>query len=170
MELFEAMFTRRSVRKFLPKPVSAEIIEKILRAAMSAPSASDGRPWHFVVIDDRGKLDSVPEFHPYAAMFLGAPMAIVPCADVSANAKNSAFWQQDMSAATQNILLAVRALGLGAVWVSAFPREDRVAGLRKMLNLPEHILPLNLIPIGYTNVEQKAEDRFDPTRIHHNNW
>ncbi|MFA6408631.1 MAG: nitroreductase family protein [Gammaproteobacteria bacterium] len=170
MELFEAMFTRRSVRKFLPTPVPAEIIEKILRAAMSAPSASDGRPWHFVVIDDRAKLDSVPEFHPYAQMFLGAPMAIVPCADISSTAKNPAFWQQDMAAATQNILLAVRALGLGAVWVSAFPREDRVAGLRKMLNLPDHIFPLNIIPLGYTDVEQVAADRFDKTRIHHNGW
>ncbi|MDW7754170.1 MAG: nitroreductase family protein, partial [Brevefilum sp.] len=116
MRTLEAIFTRRSVRDFKHDPVSDNDLNDLLRAAMQAPSAKNEQPWHFIVIDDPEILHAIPEFHPYSKMLMDAPLAILVCSDRKLETKR-ASWLQDCSAATQNILLAAHALGLGAVWL-----------------------------------------------------
>ncbi|HBO69998.1 MAG TPA: nitroreductase family protein [Deltaproteobacteria bacterium] len=168
MEAMEAILSRRSIRRYTGDPVPEPVIEEILAAAMSAPSSKNQQTWHFVVITDRAILREVPSFHPYAKMVPDAPVAILVCADLQRD--EHGFWVQDCSAATQNILLAAHAKGLGAVWLGVHPLEERVLGFRRLLGLPEHIVPLSLVPIGFPAVKKPREDRFDRTRIRKNRW
>lgn len=169
MDAIQAILTRRSVRQYTDEPVSAQMVKTLLKAAMSAPSANNQQPWAFVVIDDRQILDQIPNIHPYSKMLRQAPLAILVCGDLGRE-KHPGYWEQDCSAATQNLLLAARALGLGAVWLGVHPREERVAGLRKLLGIPERIVPLALISIGHTAAEQRPAERYDEGRIHQNGW
>ncbi len=165
----KSILTRRSIRRFTPQPVSDEIIRELLHAAMSAPSAGNEQPWEFVVIDDRKILDEIPKVHPYAQMCREAPAAILVCGDLMRET-HQGFWVQDCAAATENILIAVNDKGLGAVWVGVHPREDRVEGLRKLIELPAHIIPFALIPVGYPAEIKPPPGRFDPARVHKNKW
>jgi nitroreductase len=168
MDALEAIFTRRSVRKFTDQPVSDDAINQILKAAMSAPSATGKKPWHFIVIKDKEILSKIPKVHPHAQASTLANLVIIPCADPKLAHKN--FWPLDLAAASQNILLAVRALDLGAVWCGVYPDEERMAAIRNLLKIPDDIMPLCVIPIGHTEVEQKAKDCFMLDRIHHETW
>jgi len=165
----ETILTRRSIRKYINKPVSESLIGELLKAAMSAPSSGNQQPWHFVIINDRRLLDKVPTFHPYSQMILQAPVAIAICGDLSLE-KNKGMWVQDCSAATQNLLLAANAKGLGTVWLGVYPREERIEGLRKLLNLPDHVIPLALVPVGYPDEQKPPADRFNEDRVHYNGW
>lgn len=170
MEALKAILTRRSVRSFTSQIIDDSTIETILQAAMSAPSAVNEQPWHFLVIRDRKILDKIPEVHQHSMMCMQAPLAIVPCID-TAQEKYRDYWVQDMAAATQNILLAVRALGLGAVWLGVYPNKERNHGLRKLFNLPESVIPFCIIPIGATTAQQtEAPERFNKDRIHFDRW
>lgn len=169
MDAMTAILTRRSVRQFTKRLVPDDVIQNILKAATSAPSAGNQQPWHFIVITERSILDQIPNVHPYSKMLKQAPVAILTCGAMALE-KHKGFWVQDCSAATQNILLAARALGLGAVWLGVYPREDRVIGLRQLLGIPENVIPLALVAIGYTDVSQEAVDRFEVERIHRNKW
>jgi len=169
MELLDAIHTRRSIRKYLDKPVPAEMLETIVRAGMAAPSAGNQQPWHFIVITDLAKREAIPAFHPYSKMVVQAPAAILVCGD-PAGKKWPAFWDQDCSAATQNMLLAARELGLGSVWVGIHPEKDRIEGCRRLFGIPEHIIPFALIPIGWTDAKFEALDRFRPELIHREMW
>ena len=165
-DALENIMGRKSVRKYLPKPVEKEKIEVLLKAGMAAPSGKDVRPWELIVIDDREVLDSMAAVLPYAKMLKEAPMAIVVCGDTT----KSSYWYLDCSAATQNVLLAAEALGLGAVWTAAYPYEDRIDVVRQNTGLPENIVPLCVIPIGYPDGPQKAKDKFDLQRVHRNKY
>jgi len=169
MNTFDAIFSRRSIRKYTPQTVPEELITELLKAAMAAPSAGNEQAWQFIVIRDRSLLDAVPNFHPYSDMLKYASVAVLVCGDLSRE-KFKGFWVQDCSAATQNILLAATARGLGAVWTALYPLEDRVAGMRKLLHLPEHIIPLSLVPVGYPAEHPGPADRFDPERVHKERW
>ena len=169
MEAMDAILSRRSIRRYTGEGIPDPVIEEILRAAMSAPSAGNQQPWHFVVITDRGTLRQVPSFHPHANMVPEAPVAVLVCGDRSRE-KHEGFWVQDCSAATQNLLLAAHAKGLGAVWVGIYPREDRVFGFRKLLGLPDHVVPLALVPLGFPEGGKPREDRFDRSRVHRERW
>jgi nitroreductase len=169
MNTFDAIFTRRSIRKYTDQAVPEELVIELLKAAMAAPSAGNEQAWQFIVIRDRAILDAIPKFHPYAAMLKYASVAIVVCGDLSRE-KFKGFWVQDCSAATQNLLLAATARGLGAVWTALHPMEDRVAGMRKLLGLPEQIIPLSLVPIGYPAEHPGPTDRFDQARVHRDRW
>lgn len=169
METINAIISRRSIRRFEDKTISNHLLNEILRAGMHAPSARNERPWQFLVINDRKILDQIPKYHPYSHMVLEAPLAILVCADLSLN-KSVNYWAQDCAAATQNMLLAIHELGLGSVWLGVFPAEDRVSGIKNLFQLPDHIIPFSLLPIGYPDENKEAEDRFDPHRIHYNNW
>jgi len=136
---------------------------------MSAPSAGNQQPWQFVVIRDRQILDAIPQIHPYSGMIRQATVAILVCGDRQVE-KHSGYWVQDCAAATENLLLAVHAKGLAAVWLGCYPREDRVAGLRKLLGLPEHVVPMALIPIGHPNEKKGREDRYRADRVHYDRW
>jgi nitroreductase len=169
MNTLQAIRTRRSVRSFTPKPVAEEAVEEILRAAMSAPSAGNEQPWQFVVIDDRRTLDGITEVNPNARMCKEAQMAILVCGDTTRE-KYPGFWVQDCSAATQNILLAAHDQGLGSVWTGIYPIEERVRGFRRLLGLPEHIVPFCLVPLGYAARGPPQVDRFQKERVHRNRW
>ena len=169
MDAMEAILSRRSIRRYTSKPVPEELIKELLEAAMSAPSASNQQPWQFVIIDDRRILDEIPKFHPYAHMLKEASWAIAVCGDQSL-ATMSGYWVQDCSAATQNILIAANAKGLGAVWLGVYPREERAKTAQKLLGLPEHVVPLCFISIGYPAEEKPPSNRYDESRVHRNRW
>lgn len=169
MELFDAIHTRRSIRKYLDKPVSGEMLETILKAGMAAPSAGNQQPWHFLVITDRARLDAIPAFHPYSKMVLQAPAAILVCGDPEGK-KWPTFWDQDVSAATQNMLLAARGLGLGTVWVGIYPEKERVEGFRKLFALPKHIIPFALVPVGWPDGEFDTVNRYRPELVRREVW
>jgi nitroreductase len=169
METFEAIRTRRSIRQFENRSIPDEIIKDLLTAAMSAPSAGNQQPWHFVIIDDPQALGKVPELNPYAGMARQAPLAILVCGDLNLE-KFPGYWVQDCSAATQNMLLAAHAKGLGAVWTGIFPLEDRVEGFRALCGLPENVIPLALVVLGYPAQSLKPENRFLEERLHKNRW
>lgn len=165
----EAIFARRSIRKYTSQPVATDQVEYLLRAAMSAPSAYNEQPWHFMVIRDRQLLNKIADFHPHAKMLYEAPLAIVVCCDQNLK-KCEWFWPQDCSAATQNILIAAQAKGLGTVWCGVYPRQELVDGMSRLLNLPEHITPFSLIAVGYPAEEKAPADRYDPARVHYDRW
>jgi nitroreductase len=165
----EAIYKRRSIRKYRNTPVDRDLIHKIIKAGMNAPSAGNEQPWHFIVVDDREILDTIPSFHPHSRMLLEAPVAIVVCAETS-NVKYPEYWPQDCAAATENMLLAIADLDLGGVWLGVYPREDRVEKLRNLLGIPAHIIPFSMIALGYPAEQKPPKDIFEPHRIKHNSW
>lgn len=170
MDAIQAIFSRRSIRKFTPEPVPEQTVQQILEAAMSAPSAGNQQPWHFIVINDKKLLDRVPDFHPHSLMCREASIAILVCGDPTIE-KHQGYWVQDCAAATENLLLSIHALGFGGVWLGIYPRDERVTGLRKLLNIPEHVIPFSLIPIGHPAEQKPARtDRYNEARIHTNTW
>uniref|UniRef100_A0A7C3YRY0 Nitroreductase family protein n=1 Tax=candidate division WOR-3 bacterium TaxID=2052148 RepID=A0A7C3YRY0_UNCW3 len=169
MEAIECILTRRSIRKYKKEKIPADLIRELLTAAMSAPSARNEQPWHFIVIDERKILDEIPKFHPYAQMLKEAPLAILIAGDKKLTSYEG-YLIQDCSAATQNLLLACHAQGLGAVWIGIYPREERIKGIKNLLSLPEDILPVSLVAIGYPAEKKEAENRYKPERVHHNRW
>ncbi len=169
MDAIQVILSRRSIRKYTAQPVREATVEELLRAAMAAPSAGNQQPWHFVIIRDRQILAEIPRVHPYSSMVPDAQVAILVCGDLQRE-KHVGYWVQDCSAATQNMLLAAHAKGLGAVWLGVYPREERVAGLRRLVGLPQHVIPLALIPIGYPAEDKPPADRYDTSRVHQDGW
>jgi nitroreductase len=169
MDALEALMTRRSVRAYTDEPVSGEQVRKILAAGMQAPSARNQQPWHFVVVRQRKRLDALAGVLPFGKMLGKAPLGIVVCADADLE-QSAGYWAQDCAAATQNILLACHALGLGAVWIGVYPRDERVTALRELLSLPETVAPLCAIAIGRPAERPAPVDRFRPDRIHEEQW
>ena len=172
-DVLTAIRTRKSVRKFDPlRKVEDEKIEKILRAAMCAPSAMDKRPWEFVVVKDPAQLKKLGERLPNSHCASGAQAAIVVCGslDNGLPGRSKEYWIHDCSAATMNILLAAKGLGLGAVWTGVYPGEDRVAVVREVLSIPEGYAPLNVIPIGYPAENPTPKDKWNPAKVHTDRW
>ena len=169
MEVFEAIFTRRSIRKYTDKQVSTEIIEKILKAAMYAPSANNYQPWQFVVVNDRKILNEIPNVHPYSKMLYTASLAILICGDENYE-KLPGYNAVNCSAATQNLLLAAHACGLGTCWLGVYPREERMSEIKGFFKLPDNIIPISLIAVGYPDEIKETPERFIPSRIHYNSW
>ncbi len=165
-DAMENILARKSVRKYLPRPVEKEKLELLLKAGMAAPSGKDVRPWSFIVVDDRAVLDSMAAVLPYAKMLKEAPMAIVVCGDST----QSSYWYLDCSAATQNILLAAEALGLGAVWTATYPYPERMDVVKKYTGIPDEINSLCVIPVGYPAMPHSPKDKWNPARIHYNKW
>ena len=171
--LFETIAARTSIRKFDPsKPVSDADIEKILKAGMCAPSAMDRRPWEFIVVKDKAKLAALGSRLPYSRCANGAQAAIVVCGNLDNGlpGRGKEYWIHDCSAATMNILLAAKGLGLGAVWTGVYPGEDRVAVVREVLAIPEGYAPLNVIPLGYPAENPTPKDKWNPAKVHHDKW
>ena len=169
MDVLEAIRTRRSIRRYQRRPVPEELIQQVLAAAMSAPSARNAQPWQFVVLDDRAILGQIPSFAPNAEMVRAAPLAILVCADLSLEI-SPGYWPIDCAAATQNLLLAVQGLGLGAVWCGVYPREERMEGFRRLFDLPPNIVPHSLVSLGYPAEQPPGADRFQPDRVRRNRW
>lgn len=169
METLEAIRTRRSIRKFISKEIGDEAINKLLEAAMYAPSARDTQSWHFIVVTKKELLHRVPKVHPYANMLYEAPLAILICGDLSIE-HITEYNAVNCAAATENLLLAAHDLGLGAVWLGVYPRLERMEPLVKLFELPENIVPISLVALGYPNETHPTPERFKKSRIHFNKW
>lgn len=170
--VIQNIMTRTSIRAFTDQPVDEAIVEKILRAGMSAPTAVNRQPWAFVVVNEREQMERLREVHPYAQMLKTAQLAIIVCGDMerALPGASQAYWIQDASAATENILLAAHGLGLGAVWCGVYPNPDVLPKVKEVLGLPSSIVPLNIIPIGYPAENPTPKDKWKPENIHYNKW
>ena len=164
----DTLFIRRSVRKYLDKPVEGEKIERILRAAMQAPSATDQRPWEFLVITEKPKVEFLANFSPYAKLLKGAPAAIIVLEKTMVRAPS--FSEQDLGACAENLLLQVVDEGLGAVWMGVGKGSTRERFIKDMFRLPGKVRPFAVIALGYPEDENanKFVDRYDESRVHYN--
>lgn len=169
MDAMTAIRTRRSIRRFTDEDVTDAEVNELLGAAMSAPSAGNEQPWEFVVVRDKQLLNQVGTFSKYAGYAKKAPVSILVCGNLDYD-KHGGFWVQDVSAATQNILLAAHAMGLGAVWTGAYPGKDRIKGFRKLLGLPRNIVPFSLVVIGHPKKQRSPIQRFKEDRVHYDSW
>ena len=169
MDLFEAIYDRRSIRRYEDQPVPEETLETLLRAAMAAPSAGNARPWAFVAVTGREMLGRIPEIHPHAKMAASAAAAVLICGEPGRE-KYPGNWPQDCAAATQNLLLAAHGSGLGAVWCGVWPNAERMEAFRRLFELPEGIEPHALVCIGHPAEKKTRPDRFEPDRIHRDRW
>lgn len=167
MDALEVIFTRRSIRRYTSEAVTDEELKTLLEAGMNAPSANNRQPARYIVVDDRAKLNAIMEVHPYSRMLAEAPMAIVVCGDTEVS---SSYWQQDCAAATENILLAARALGLGSVWMGVYPNEDRTAAVIALFGMPDTVKPMCIIAVGHPAEQKGRVDRYDEGKIHNNVW
>ena len=161
--------SRKSVRKYLDKPVTKEQLEILLRAGMAAPTAADKRPWVFVAVTERAVLDTLSFSSGGVKQLKGAAAAIVVCGDTRKGLKSD-VWVQDCSAASENILLAAEAIGLGAVWCGIYLNPEPTAYVKRVLGLPTEVIPLNIISIGWPTGTEKPKNKWDPTNIHWNRW
>jgi nitroreductase len=168
MEAMEAILSRRSIRTYTTETVSDELVTEILKAAMSAPTAAS-QPYHFVVIRDRSILKAVTAFHPHAHMLEQASVAIAVVGDPTIETLKGR-WLLDCAAATENMLIAANALGLGGCWVGIYPVEDRIRLLRELLKMPDHVVPFSMISVGYPAERKRPSDRFRQDKIHHDIW
>ncbi len=166
----EAIFTRRSIRRYTDQPVAAGAVEKLLAAAMAAPSAGNEQPWEFIVVTDQAAREAITHVHPYSQMLKQAPVAIVVCNDPARSRYPVEYWVQDCAAATQNILLAAADLGLGTCWLGVHPVPERVAGIRRILAIPEPIVPFAIVAVGHPAETPGRVDRYDEKRIYHERY
>lgn len=171
-KLLADIFNRKSIRKYTSEKVSKEQLETLVKAGMSAPSALNIQPWAFVAIDERSVLDVLSRKLPYAKMLSQAQAAIVVCGDLGRADDDwqRDYWIQDCSAASENILLAATAMGLGSVWTAVYADPERIATVKEILKLPDHIIPLNVIPLGYPDGEFKPMDKWKPENLHWQCW
>ena len=165
------ILTRVSVRQFTGEPISQQQIDTLLHCAMAAPSALNKQPWAFIVITDTALLQRIGNEMPNSRCQNNPACAFIPCGDLTkAFPDQPEFWINDVSAATENLLLAAHAMGLGAVWTGVHPSAERVAQLQSLLNLPEHIVPLCIVPVGYPAETPAIKEKFSADNIHYNGW
>jgi nitroreductase len=167
--VIDAILKRRSIRRYSGAPVNKSDINLLLRSAMYAPSARNQQPWHFIVIDDRSLMTEIMSIHPYAGMLGDAELAILVCGDEDLEL-SSGYWPVDCAAATQNLLLAAHSLGLGAVWLGVYPRDERQKGIRQLFKLPPRVHPFSLISIGHPAEQKPIPDRYKEDRVRYNSW
>ena len=165
--VYNNIMTRTSVRSYLDKPVEDSKIDSLLHAAMAAPTAMNTQPWHFVVIKDRATLNKIAEATPNARMAAEAPLAIVVCGNMTNEHADVVrmFWPQDLSAATENLLLQAHAMGLGAVWTGTYPDPQRCDAVSSLLSLSDNLIPLCTVVIGYPKGEQTPKDKWNPDNV-----
>ena len=151
------IMSRTSIRAYSDRAVTQEQIDTLLRAAMAAPTARNHQPWQLVVVTDKAQMKALSE---------------VMCGDMSRAlpGEASSYWIQDCSAATENLLLAAHSMGLGAVWCGVYPISERVAGVRRVLQLPDSIIPLNMVPIGWPAEHPQPKDKWMPEKVHYNRY
>lgn len=171
--LIDAIAKRKSIRKFSDKKVEPEKIENLLRAAMRAPSAMNGQPWEFIVVDDPAIIQKLKTFSPYAAPLKTAPLAVVILEKETLSRKAvglSHMSAHDLGACTENLLLQAVEEGLGAVWMGVMKDAAMQQKLRSILNFPQKRNAFAVVAVGYPaeGVDLTATDRFDPDRIHYN--
>jgi len=172
MNMLNVIFERRSIRKYTGDFVSRDQMLTLAKAGMAAPSSRDTRHFNFVIIDDEAIINKLLEGLPYSKMLSTAKHAIVVISDLSVahGGAETDYWIQDCSAAAENILLAAKAIGLGACWTAAHPRQERVSHVSETLKLPENVCPLCVIAVGVPAGEEKPRDKFDSSHVSYNTW
>ena len=165
--VLENIATRASVRAFKRDAIPNDLIQKLLKAGMAAPTALNAQPGHFIGIHDQGQLSSLSVASPYTGLLADAPLAIAVCGDITKKAPGDEgiYWSQDACAATENILLAAHAMGLGATWTGSYPIEARYKLAQKVLSLPDNLIPVSIIAIGYPAVTVAPKDKWNPNNV-----
>ncbi len=173
---------RKSVRSYTSDTIAADVMEKLLRAAVAAPSGMDVRPWHIVVMTDKSQYDKLFEGNFNMEKFQQSAAVVIFCADTTVTraprenpngpveTKPNSIWRDDMGACTENFLLAAEAYGLGAVWTACYPFHDRMDPVAAYLNLPGNIVPYSIVPVGYPAGDEQPKNKWNPERIHYNRW
>ncbi len=171
-ETIKTIHQRKSVRHFTDKEVTKEQLEAIVRAGMAAPTAVNAQPWQFLVITDKELKSKYAEGNRQAEMINKCSALVVICGDMNlGNDISKVFWVQDVSAATENLLLAVESLGLGAVWTGVYPREERVKEVKERFGLPENVIPMCVVLVGYPEGDiDQPKDKWKPERLHWNKY
>ncbi|MDE7414512.1 MAG: nitroreductase family protein [Muribaculaceae bacterium] len=166
------IMTRTSVRAYSDRDISENTMDTLLHAAMAAPSAANKQPWRIVVINDKKILDTIGERFSSMTMAKQARRAVVMCGDttVTLPGLGTEYWIQDVSAATENLLIAAHAMGLGAVWCGIYPMPERVSEFSELLKLPNHIIPMACVCLGYPAAETTPKDKWNPQHIRYNQW
>lgn len=165
----ETIMTRYSVRSYTGQKVSKEQIDTLLRAGMAAPSGMNLQPWRFVVVTDTATMDKMTPWG--ADTWKAAGTVIVVCGDtLDSNGQPDRLWEMDCSAVTENILLAAKSMGLGAVWNASYPWEEFYPMTQKALGLPENVIPMAVVPVGYEQGSEEPKQKYDPSKIHYEKW
>ena len=165
------IFTRRSVRKYADREVPDDMIQDLLEAGMAAPSAVARDPWHFIVLKDRIIINKLADVLTHGQMLRQATAAFVVCGDITqAHDQKESYMLQDLSAAVENILLAANRLGLGTCWLGVHPRSERMEGIKELFDLPDNIIPMCSIAIGWPKEIPSARTRFNPDKVHREQW
>jgi nitroreductase len=169
--LLQFIFARRSVRKYAPQPVAHDLVQDLLEAAMSAPSAVAKDPWEFIVVRTRETLQRLAAHLPNGQMLGQAALGVVVCGDLErAHDRQLSYLLQDCSASIENLLLAAHALGLGACWLGVHPRTDRVEHVRSLLHIPTHVLPVSIISVGWPDESPPPRTRYRVEAVHQESW
>jgi len=167
METLNAIFTRRSIRKYKNTPVEHEKLLQILQAGTAAPSARNRQPWHFITVQTQEGRNKIMSAHPYSMMLKTAPCAIIVCADTDISQD---YFQQDCAATIQNMLVSATDLGLGSVWLGVYPSKERADAISIAFNLPQNIIPIGIVVLGYGDEQKGRENRFNPAKVHTEVW
>ena len=171
-DALSVIHSRKSVRNYTGEPVSKEDLTMLVKAGMAAPSAVNKQPWVFIPVTDDATLSKLAQGLPYTKMIVKSRACIVVCGDMTKalSGVERDFWVQDCSAASENILLAAEAMGLGAVWSGIYPLQERIEHVRKVLGLPDTVIPLNVIAVGHPTGVEKPQDKFNQSNIHWEKW
>ncbi|MDL2309168.1 nitroreductase family protein [Bacteroidales bacterium OttesenSCG-928-B11] len=175
--VLQTILNRRSIRNYIPnKPIPQDVLYELIKAGMAAPTAKNRQPWAFIAITDSNILKKLGNILPHGKMLAEAGGAIVVCGDMTQTLEGAGgdFWIQDCAAASENIMIASQAFGLGAVWVGIYPNKfigvENVIKMNKVLNLPGSVIALNVISLGYPDSDEKPKDKYDESKIHLNSW
>lgn len=170
-ETIKIIHQRKSVRNFTDEAVTKEQLEILVRAGMAAPTAVNCQPWQFVIVDNKEIKDKYAKGNRQESIINKSQALIVVCCDMNLeNDIAKKYWQQDCSAATENILLAAESMGLGALWTGVYPAEDRVKIVSENFGLPETVVPLCVILVGHPDGSDQPKDKYKPERIHWNKY
>ncbi len=169
MEALVALKTRRSIRKYKNHNISDEEIKEIITCAMYAPSAFDYQPWHFMVINKKEIFNDIFKVVTHAEMIKEASHVIIVCGDKKLE-ENEGLLIQDISAATENLLLATHSLGLGAVWIGIYPFNEIIKGIKELFRFPDKIIPVSMVVIGYPAEKPEQPERYKQDKVHFNKW
>lgn len=162
-----AIFHRVSIRKYQDIPVEQDKIEKMLRAAMAAPSARNQQPWEFYVVTNKDKIQELAGAAPHAACAKEAPLLFVACYRAEEGITSPMYREIDLSASVENLLLEADELGLGAVWLGVAPIKERMDAVRVAIDVPERLCPFAMIACGYPAEERPQQDRYEESRVHY---
>lgn len=165
----DTIYDRRSIRKYLDKPVNPDLIDEVLKAGMFAPSASNKQPYHFIVFDKRDKINELKDLHPYARTLETAPACILVCGDTKQQMADG-FYVCDCSALCENMLLAAKSLGLDTCWMGVYPWADLMKEMAEHYCMPENVVPFAIVAIGYGAEQKERPRRYDSSKIHYNKW